>query len=285
MSTDKITTGDAVQLARKALYPLYEAGEAHVMVEMLLCDILELDRLGLRMAMQDSLHPEDRQRFEALLEALVLGKPIQYVLGYADFYGLQFKVNEHTLIPRQETEELVEKVLARIGEQPLKVLEVGTGTGCIAVALKKYAPGIEIMSIDISQEALDLAAANAAMNGVEVDFVLCDFLDEANWGKLMDADMVVSNPPYILEAEAAAMENHVLGFEPHAALFVTDNDPQQFYRKILDWANSHEKTKAVFLELNQQFASGTLDLYENAGWTSVLYKDLNDNDRILAAFR
>lgn len=285
MSTDKHTIAVALQVARQALEAQYEAGEAHVIADMLLSHILDLDRLGLRMAMQEEMSSESQVTFERLLEDLKTGRPVQYVLGEADFYGLKFKVNEHTLIPRPETEELVEKVLAWVGKRPLKVLEVGSGTGCIAITLKKYAPNLDILSMDISEAALKLAAENAAMNGVEVQFISGDFLDENLQAKLGEVDIIVSNPPYILEAEAALMENHVLSFEPHEALFVTNNDPQQFYKAILNWAGRHESTQAVFLELNQNFASGTLTLYKDAGWETFLHKDLNDNLRILAAFR
>lgn len=285
MLTNKRTIADALQMARKELSPSYEAGEAQVIADMLLSHVLDLDRLGLRMAMQEEMSADNQAHFQKLLETLKTGMPVQYVLGIADFYGLRFKVNEHTLIPRPETEELVEKVLSWVGNRPLRVLEVGTGTGCIAIALKKNAPALDICSIDISEYALRLAAENAVMNEVEVQFIHGDFLDETVRKLLSEVDVIVSNPPYIMEAEAVSMENHVLNFEPHEALFVTDGDPQQFYKAIRDWAEQHKSTKAVFLELNQNFASGTLELYKNAGWESVLYKDLNDNLRILAAFR
>lgn len=285
MLTNKLTIADALHMSRKELSHQYEAGEAQVIADMLLSHVLDLDRLGLRMAMQEEMSTEKQERFQLLLEALKTGRPVQYVLGMADFYGLRFMVNEHTLIPRPETEELVEKVLTWAGNKPLRVLEVGSGTGCIAIALKKNAPALDIQSIDISEHALKLAAENAAMNEVDVRFVRCDFLDETMRKLLAEVDIVVSNPPYILESEASSMENHVLNFEPHEALFVTNEDPQQFYKAILDWAGQYKSTQAVFLELNQNFASGTLALYENAGWESVLYKDLNDNLRILAAFR
>ncbi|RYD97844.1 MAG: peptide chain release factor N(5)-glutamine methyltransferase [Sphingobacteriales bacterium] len=285
MHTNKLTTAEALQMARKALYSQYEAGEAHVIAEMLLTHILDLDRLGLSMAMQEEMSMNGKETLEMFLEALKTGRPVQYVLGMADFYGLKFKVNEHTLIPRPETEELVEKVLAWVGKRPLKVLEVGTGTGCIAIALKKHAPDLEIISVDISSAALKLAAENAAMNEVDIQFVSGDFLDKTIWARLGEVDIIISNPPYILESEAALMENHVLNFEPHEALFVTDNDPQQFYKAILAWAGQHKRTQAVFLELNQNFASGTLALYTAAGWEAVLHRDLNDNFRMLTAFR
>lgn len=285
MSRNKLIIAEALQIARKGLASQYEPGEAQVIGDMLLSHILGLDRLGLRMAMQQEMSEAEQANFEQLLETLQTGRPVQYVLGTADFYGLKFKVDEHTLIPRPETEELVEKVLAWVGERPLKVLEVGTGSGCIAIALKKYAPNLELLSVDISEAALKIAAENALMNGVEVAFVAGDFLDQSKWPGIGEVDIVVSNPPYILAAEAAFMENHVLSFEPHKALFVTNNDPQQFYKAILDWTAQYKRAQAVFLELNQNFASGTLDLYKDAGWEAILHKDLNDNFRILAAFR
>lgn len=285
MRTHRLTIATALQIARKTLAGQYETGEAQVIADMLLSHILDLDRIGLRMEMREEMSNDAQITFERLLEDLKTGRPVQYVLGVADFYGLKFKVNEYTLIPRPETEELVEKVLAWAGKRSLKVLEVGTGTGCIAIALKKNAPALDILSVDISGEALKLAAENAVMNGVAVQFIAGDFLDEDMRKKLEDVDIIVSNPPYILETEAASMENHVLNFEPHEALFVTNNDSQQFYRAILDWAGLQKKVQAVFLELNQNFATETLALYKDTGWEAVLHKDLNDNFRMLSAFR
>ncbi len=285
MSMNPLTTAAALKIARETLGGQYAAGEAQVIADMLLSHLLGLDRLGLRMAMQEVMNRNTQASFKQLLEDLETGRPVQYVLGTADFYGLKFKVNEHTLIPRPETEELVEKVLAWVGKRPLKVLEVGTGSGCIAIALKKCAPDLEILSVDIAEAALKIASENAAMNQVAVQFVAADFLDERVQSALGEFDVIVSNPPYIMTSEAALMENHVLNYEPHAALFVTNGDPQQFYKAILKTAVKQERTRAVFLELNQGFASETLNLYKEAGWETVLYKDLNDNFRILSAFR
>lgn len=271
---------------KSKLNALYDPGEAAAIVEVLFSSLLKTDRSGLRMIGERDLTLDEAVLLERQVQELCTHRPLQYVLGLTEFYGLSFKVDESVLIPRPETEELVLKALKWIGKRTLRVLEVGTGSGCIAIALKKNAPQIEMVSLDVSKEALAIAAYNAKVNDVAVMLRQCDFLDEANWAGLGYFDMVISNPPYILQEEARSMDANVLRYEPHQALFVTNGDVQQFYRKILAFADKAKgRTEAIFLELNQSFAAETLRLYTSGNWDARSHKDLNGNDRMLTAFR
>jgi release factor glutamine methyltransferase len=277
---------EALQASRQRLGKMYDTGESNVIAELLLGHILQKDRLALRWQAAELLSLQQEKAWESAISELEKGRPIQYVLHTAPFFGLDFYVDESVLIPRPETEELVVWALQYIGNQKLKVLEVGTGSACIAVALKKNAPQIEMYSIDIAADALAVASRNAAANSVNIHFERCNFLDKANWQQLPEFDVIISNPPYILPIEASGMAHHVLAHEPETALFVTNEDPQQFYKAILAFAHSKgEYVKAVFLELNQQFAQETERIYKGAGWETILRKDINDNWRMLQAVR
>ena len=270
--------------------PLYEAGEAQAIAGWVMEDFCGMDALSLRMHGEDILPQAQLDRMEACLKQLRQHIPVQYVLGKSYFFGYTFMVSPAVLIPRPETEELTDLVLQYVRKQssrtPLRVLEVGTGSGCISIALKKQAPQLDITAVDIAADALAVAKRNAEKLQAEVHFRKCNFLDEKEWSALGSFDIIVSNPPYITEREQEAMQVHVLEQEPHGALFVTDGDPQQFYRKIAQFAGDHLKaTGAVFLELNQYFAGDTQALYTAAGWQADLLRDLNDNDRMLRCTR
>lgn len=218
-------------------------------------------------------------------KALQTHKPIQYILEEAWFYGMKFFVNEHGLIPRPETEELVELVLNEIKRElgcPLNVLDIGTGSGCIPVSIKKNAQAVEIYAIDISKEALDVAKKNAetldtTINLAEVDILTTDNIDNIKF------DYIISNPPYITLNESGDMNENVVDFEPHLALFVADNDPLVFYKSITEFAskNLNEEGK-LFFEINQKYGRLVKQLMESKGFESVeIYKDINGNERIV----
>lgn len=277
---------EAIVVTKERLSNLYEPGERSAIAEHLLCHVLQKDKLYLRWQSAEPITLTQEQTINSLVLELEKGRPLQYVIGQATFYGLDFFVDESVLIPRPETEELVDWALQYIGDKPLRILEVGTGSGCIAIALKKNAPQIAIYSIDISQAALNVARRNARTNMVEITFEEHDFLNSNQWSHYADFDLIISNPPYILIEEAQNMEQNVLAHEPNKALFVTNNDAQQFYKAILDFAAFKGKSlAAVFLELNQQFAKETEQLFKNAAWHTVLKKDINDNWRMLQAIR
>lgn len=225
------------------------------------------------------------EEMKAILILLKNNTPIQYILGETSFFGLNFKLSPAVLIPRPETSELIEWILEeKKGEQELKILDIGTGSGCIAITLAHLFPSSKVSAIDISPTALALAKQNAKLNQVKVNFLLADVLKangECPYGKF---DLIVSNPPYICEKEAIAMDLNVTENEPHLALFVPDNDPLIFYKKITEIAsNSLNKGGSLFLEINQRLGQETLDLCHNMGFNGELRKDLSQNDRMIKA--
>jgi release factor glutamine methyltransferase len=214
---------------------------------------------------------------------LLAHHPIQYVLGEADFYLLKFKVNSNVLIPRPETEELVYLIIQEQKNKPVNILDIGTGSGCIPIALKKNLPLAQLIAIDISNEALALAEKNATLNRVEVTFYKADALNlqSSNWPQF---DVIVSNPPYIAQSEMEIMDENVKAHEPHLALFVNDDEPLIFYDKIGDFALTNLKSGGMlYFEINQQLAHETANLLIKKGFQTTLIKDINQNYRILKA--
>lgn len=209
--------------------------------------------------------------------------PYQYVLGEAEFYGLTFKVDPSVLIPRPETEELIHLIIKEQKDKASQILDIGTGSGCIPISLKKYLPKVTISAIDISEEALTTAIENAKLNRVEVDFFKADALNLDD-DKFPKYDVIVSNPPYIAEKERAEMDETVKDHEPHLALFVSDDKPLIFYDRIGDFALNHLAEDGIlYFELNQQLAFETEKLIKEKGFKTTLIKDINDNFRILRA--
>lgn len=238
------------------------------------------------------------KRLDDVLKQLLTNRPVQYVLNEAWFYGLKFEVNENVLIPRPETEELVDWIVKEIESEkwkvksfvtkphnsPLTILDIGTGSGCIPIAIKKNIPAAEVTAIDVCSEALHTAINNAVTHQTEINFQLLDFLDESKWNELGTYDIIVSNPPYIKSSESKSMSEHVLQYEPHKALFVPDDDPLLFYRKIADFALLHLKPNGmVYVEINQQLGKETENVFLEKGFTVELRKDMSGNERMMKA--
>ena len=202
--------------------------------------------------------------------------PIQYILGEAHFYDLKFKVNSSTLIPRGETEELVQYILLH---DFISVLEIGTGSGCIAVSIAKNS-NAKITAIDNSIGALEIAKSNAVLNSVEINFQLRDVF---NFSEIKKYDLIVSNPPYVLESEKKLMNKNVLDYEPHNALFVSDNDPLIYYKEIAKIAtNNLNKNGLLFFEINEKYSKQIIELLSNLNFVDIeLKKDINGRDRII----
>ena len=221
---------------------------------------------------------EITDRIKQIIADLKTKKPIQYILGETEFYGLQFKVNEHTLIPRPETEELVEWILK---EEFSSALDIGTGSGCIAITLAKNT-NAKITAIDVSKEVLKVAKKNAKWNGVKVKFIQQDILQAET---LYKVDLIVSNPPYILNSEKEKMEANVLDFEPDLSLFISDNDPLLFYKKIGVLAEKSLNCGGkLYFEINEKYGSEILEMLSKIGFVDIaLKKDINDKDRMVKA--
>jgi release factor glutamine methyltransferase len=279
----------AEQSLTTALDGLYENREAATIAGMVMELITRKSKMDRWLQKNESLSTEDLMRLEKYSNELLTGKPVQYVLGQAWFAGMCLAVNEHTLIPRPETEELVNlcanwATTNKIHHVPLQILEVGTGSGCIAIALQKKLPSAQITAVDISTEAIKVASANAITNNTAITFITLDFLNEANWPELGSFDIIISNPPYIADIEKESMAGHVLNFEPHTALFVRDNDPLIFYSALANFGNKYlHKDGAVFVEINQALGLQTQDVFAQKNYTTSLKKDLFENDRMIVA--
>jgi release factor glutamine methyltransferase len=228
-------------------------------------------------------------RWESAMAELKKQKPIQYILGETEFYGLPFLVNENVLIPRPETEELVALILAegkgKREEGKVRILDIGTGSGCIPIALKKHLPEAEVSAIDVSEKALALAMKNAELNQVDFHFRLQDIL--ATDDLESSFDIIVSNPPYVRHLEKIEIQPNVLQYEPHLALFVADDDALLFYRKIAALAQKHLTPKGkLYFEINQYLGKETVALVESFGFTEVrLHQDIYGNDRMVSAVK
>ena len=213
-----------------------------------------------------------------IINELKENKPIQYILGEAEFYGLKFKVNKHTLIPRPETEELVDWILK---EEFSSALDIGTGSGCIAITLAKNT-NAKITAIDVSEYALQVAKENARINEVEINFLQQDILQTTSLPKV---DVIVSNPPYVLESEKEKMQANVLEYEPNLSLFVADNDPLIFYKKIGALAEKSLNCGGkLYFEINDQYGAEITNMLSDIGFVDIASKkDINDKDRMVTA--
>jgi release factor glutamine methyltransferase len=264
---------------------LYDEREAANITDWVMEHITGQKRIDRLLNKQALLTSAQQEKLEIILPQLAAHKPVQYVLQEAWFAGMPFFVNEHVLIPRPETEELVEWI--GVESQKLKVksqklLDVGTGSGCIPVSLKKKLPDSDITSIDVSEDALNVAKKNAAGLGTEIHFLHTDFLNEENWKQLPVFDIIVSNPPYIKQSEHSSMSKNVTAFEPSLALFVPDEDALLFYRKIALFAKTHlSKQGSVFLEINEALGKETAALYESEGYVVELRKDMQGKERMV----
>lgn len=217
---------------------------------------------------------------EADIQALKQGKPVQQVVGYAFFYDYFFKVNEHTLIPRPETEELIYLITEKFPkEASLKIIDFGTGTGCIPITLSKLFPNAEIFAVDVSEEALEVAKFNNDYHGTNVHFIHQDMLKDFDYGQTFD--LIISNPPYIRELEKSDMHQNVLDHEPHLALFVSNDDPLLFYRRVSEIGLNHLKPNGkLFCEINQYLGEETKHMFLENYSNAEIHKDISGNDRI-----
>ncbi len=227
--------------------------------------------------------------FNRALTELVKGKPIQYVLGWTLFNGNKIVVNDSVLIPRPETEELVLLIksdLHLISHVNLSILDVGTGSGCISIALKRYFPGATITGIDKSQAAIDIARLNAGENSCDIAFMQSDILDQNNSYKFGIYNVIVSNPPYVTESEKQFMHKNVLGFEPSVALFVPDSDPLLYYRAISAFASNHLTHQGyLYFEINEKYGLEVCQLIETCGLVNPeIFSDINGKNRFVRAF-
>ncbi|WP_308769561.1 peptide chain release factor N(5)-glutamine methyltransferase [uncultured Bacteroides sp.] len=274
------------QHIKKELSSFYAEGEASAMAKWISSDILHLSTMELYTGKDMNFSTKEWKEVEDILARLKQREPLQYILQEAPFCGLSFHVEKGVLIPRSETEELVEWMVSDYQKAgKVRILDIGTGSGCIPVALAERLPEAEVASCDVSAEALRVAAVNVKRYGDKVILFQADILQD----ELTDCrvDVLVSNPPYITDSERKDMEENVLGWEPELALFVPDTDPLRFYRRIarkgLDWLT---EGGALYFEINRAYGAETVRMLEECGYRDIaLRKDLSGNDRMIKAVR
>lgn len=272
-------------LFQNKLSELYSKSEIEELFSVFCENYLELNRIELRINLDNDLSEIKSKQFLEAISALKTGKPFQQILGETEFYGMKFFVNEHVLIPRPETEELLELVIEAIKDlrlkvEGLKIMDIGTGSGIIPIVLKKYFPETQVSAIDISEDALKIAKKNSEFHKTKINFIQKDYLNE----RLNEVyDIIISNPPYIGIEENIEIEESVKGFEPNIALFSPTSDDLIFYRKIAKDSENHlSENGMIFLEINQKLGRETLALFQNFS-ESILLKDISGNDRMIFA--
>ena len=271
-----------------SLKGLFSAEEIRSLTKMILERCCSIPQQRLLFDKDIQISDTQKQDIEAIVTRLKNQEPIQYILGTAWFYDLDFNVTPDVLIPRPETEELVERILERHRQQDIRILDVGTGSGCIAVTLAAHLPEARVVAADVSPGALATAARNAAKNKVTVHFVETDILARKALEDIPGVfDVIVSNPPYVKLSEKESMEANVLNYEPHLALFVTDSDPLLFYRSIARFGNEKlRKGGSLYFEINAQYGNEVAGLLEEEGYTDIeIIKDIPGKDRIIQAKR
>ena len=268
------------------LLPFYDEMEAESFFYLILENQRQLRRIDLALNIDLVFSKDELLIWNSILEKLQLEIPIQYILGTTHFYGLEFNVNENVLIPRPETEELVDWIISTSVTMPklekIKILDIGTGSGCIAISLAKNIPNSEVFAVDISEKALATANENAVLNKVSVTFLQKNILKTTDLEQQFD--IIVSNPPYVRNLEKAEIKPNVLANEPHLALFVEDNDALLFYKKIAELAaKSLSSEGKLFFEINQYLGKETVALLKKMQFKNIeLRKDIYGNDRMIS---
>ena len=281
---------DYFKISLKKLYP---ASEIDTFLFLLLEEYLNFKRIDIVLKSNFNISSEVLTLLKSSTKLLEQEIPIQYIIGKTEFYGFPFILNEHVLIPRPETEELVTFILDKVSklesyhtikkENTIKILDIGTGSGCIPIALKKSLPLAEISALEKSNKALRIAKKNTHLNKVDINLIQQDILKTTQLNNTYD--IIVSNPPYVRESEKKEIKNNVLNNEPHMALFVEDNNPLIFFDKIAELAKNHlTKNGLLFFEINQYLGKETVDLIRLKGFNTIeLKKDIFGHDRVIVA--
>ncbi|MCD7971740.1 MAG: peptide chain release factor N(5)-glutamine methyltransferase [Candidatus Azobacteroides sp.] len=271
---------------QEKLKGFYEEREIKSFIKIILKDIFDISLPDVFAGKEINLPEEKRILLKQIIFRLQQYEPLQYILGETEFYGLPFYVNKHTLIPRPETEELVEWILKDTSSHfPYRILDIGTGSGCIAISLARYLPNAIVHACDISGKALETAERNAERNKVRVICEKFDILSVSSDSFKEEFDIIVSNPPYVTKKEKRNMEKNVLEYEPHTALFVPDTDPLLFYREITNLALLKLKRNgSLFFETSSLYGKETVSMIEEKGFKEViLKKDLSGRERMIKA--
>lgn len=273
-------------LFQQELTSIYDKDEVKALFLFTVEEMFGLKRGTYPLKKEDIVTEKDAERFDEILRELKKNKPIQYIFNKTTFYGESFEVNESVLIPRPETEELVDLILKQHSAQAgLHIMDIGTGSGCIPIILSKYLPGAQVTSMDISKEAIATARKNAGQLNAPVQFINADIFEWDYIFSEQQYDIIVSNPPYITPQEKASMQQNVLAFEPELALFIEDSAPLIFYDVISSFALKHLAPQGdLYFEINQYLGPQTKELIEKKGFRPVkLLKDINGADRMIHA--
>lgn len=275
-----------IQYLAKKLLAIYDIREAERIVTIILEDVFLRKRNDKNNDFETPFSSDENRVWEGILQRLKNNEPLQYVTGLADFYNLKFKVNTSVLIPRPETEELVYWILKdHKKREKLQVLDIGTGSGCIPITLKNAEPTWNISAVDIDENALGIAKENANFNKTDVNFQVLDILNSKNQVFIQKFDIIVSNPPYVLESDKNEMRSNVLDFEPHLALFVPDADPLLFYRHILEFAIKNlNKNGKLYFEIHADLGESTKLLCLKYFQNVTLEQDMSGRDRMIRCF-
>jgi release factor glutamine methyltransferase len=285
------TIKDVFIVFKQTLNGVYDVNETESLTLMVINEITGLSKAQIKAFPEKEMTIEQAERLNTVLIRLQTGEPVQYILGHTEFYGLPFNVNPSVLIPRPETEELVEWALTSVSSCQLvvnNILDIGTGSGCIAISLKKNLPNTSVSAIDISTIALETASQNADLNKVKIDFIHTDILNQKIPGENNDKfEVIVSNPPYVTLYDKTQMHTNVTDFEPHSALFVPEDDPLIFYKAIADFAlDNLTQNGLLFLEINESLGDETVGLLQLKGFKNIeLRKDMSGRDRMIKANR
>lgn len=269
----------------RELEGLYPDGEVRMMTRMLFEGFLGWDQVRLLTSKEETVNQSDLLRFHWAVEELKRYRPIQQIIGWTEFCGCRIAVDESTLIPRPETEEIVQRTISRLSEKrPKRVLDICTGSGCIAIALAKQWAEAEVTAIDISEKALEKARENGTANGVEIDWRRMDVLSGRGLALPHPFDLIISNPPYVTESERKNMQKNVLDWEPDMALFVPDDDPLRFYKTIAREARQNLATGGmVVVEINERFGQETAQIFKEKGFETEIQNDFKGKERMIIA--
>jgi len=273
---------------KDTLQDFYSSSELDQLAKSLLMSRMNLDSTAYLLASESEVSDEVLEQLRSDVKRLSMQEPLQYVLGNTSFYGLEIQCNPAALIPRPETEELVDWVLREVQLPSCTLIDLGTGTGCIPLAIKAKRPSWLVSAIDVSEDALALARTNALRLALDVHFEAADLLKDFSDLAIKDKfNVVISNPPYIPTADAMSMLPNVLNHEPHLALFVPDSDPLLFYRRIVAFCEQYlEMDGYVFVEIHEELSEETIQLFDRAGFANIeLRKDLQGKSRMIKAQR
>ena len=283
MKNSNYTIEQMIEIFESELKPFYPIEEIKGFIKWSFMHTCNYSSLDLTINSKSFLSKGHSEQLLIIIVRLKTFEPIQYIIGETEFYKLKIKVNPNVLIPRPETEELVDWIIKENKDKSITILDIGTGSGCIAIALKKNIPLATIIAIDISENALNLAKENALLNGVSIDFRKINILDNTEWNTLPKIDYVVSNPPYVTHLEKPQLEKNVLDYEPHLALFVPDEKPLLFYKEILDFAlEKLNKEGVVYCEINENKVLELINLFGEKGLKDFEFrKDIRGKDRMM----